>query len=65
MGQLGELVAAHDQPQPELTLTEQLGQAARGGDPPLVEDHHPVADPLDPQWPNPAQTIILYVFRFA
>ena len=35
------------QPQPHLALPEQLGQGARRGHPALVEDHHPVADPLD------------------
>ena len=35
------------QPQPELALTEQLGERPRRGDPSAVEDDHPVADPLD------------------
>ena len=33
--------------QPQLALAEQLGERAGGGDPALVEDDHPVADPLD------------------
>ena len=35
------------QPQPHLVLAEQLGERAGGGDPAVVEDDHPVADPLD------------------
>ena len=35
------------EPQPHLAPAEQLGERPGGGDPPPVQDHHPVADPLD------------------